>query len=62
MVNHECSAERPKQGYGAAITCCYSDATGRLWVSNDEYASQVAFCPFCGTTAENNEDFVAEDK
>jgi hypothetical protein len=35
---------------GHAITYCLEDATG-LWCDNDEYATRVNFCPFCGYKA-----------
>jgi hypothetical protein len=38
---------------GPAVTMCYEDAEGRLWVTNEEYITQVNFCPFCGYEAPN---------
>lgn len=38
-------------GHGPAVECCKEDEFGRLWVSNDKYASRVNFCPFCGYKA-----------
>jgi hypothetical protein len=26
-------------------------SVGQMWVANDEYASQVNFCPYCGKEA-----------
>ena len=37
--------------YGDAITDCWEDKKGLLWVDNDEYGSQVNFCPYCGYEA-----------
>lgn len=34
-----------------AISYCYEDTDGKLWITNEEYASQVNFCPYCGYTA-----------
>ncbi len=41
----------PDRGYGPALTESYEDDAGALWVTNHEYASQVAFCPYCGFRA-----------
>jgi len=38
-------------GYGGAIAWVYETEDGRLWVDNDEYVSQVNFCPFTGYEA-----------
>lgn len=57
LEKHWSSQESGK--YGPAITRCYEDITGKFWVTNDEYSSRVAFCPFCGTTkALSNESFL----
>jgi hypothetical protein len=61
---HHCVAdaagevERPPKpiSSGPAITSCYETSDGRFIVSNDEYASQVNFCPFCGTSAPRRRD------
>lgn len=37
--------------YGSAITYCKETEEGILYVSNNEYTSQVNFCPFCGYEA-----------
>ena len=55
---HRCEGELPHDGYGPAIDVCIENDNGQLWVSNDEYASQVNYCPYCGykakaTTSEN---------
>jgi hypothetical protein len=39
--------------FGPAVSRCYEDELGRLWVTNDEYESQVNFCPFCGYRAKD---------
>lgn len=39
------------RNYGPAITYSYMDKDGRMWVSNDEYTTQVNFCPFSGVKA-----------
>jgi len=48
---HYCSGRTNWSGHGEAISSCDEDTEGRFWVSNDEYASQVAFCPYCGKKA-----------
>ena len=47
----------PVRGFGPAILRCYEDEQGRLWVTNDEYESQVNFCPFCGYQAKNQVNY-----
>ena len=50
--------------YGPAIVRCSVRADKTMWVDNDEYCTQVNYCPFCGKQAEvmieldnyNNED------
>ena len=37
--------------YGCAIERCQENAAGELWCDNDEYATRVNFCPFCGYEA-----------
>lgn len=48
---HCCEGNTPSQSYGYAITSCSEDENGKLWATNDEYVSQVAFCPYCGFKA-----------
>ncbi len=51
---HHCSINKFRNnsvGYGPAITHCFEDTEGNLWVSNDEYSSIVNFCPYCGYEA-----------
>lgn len=38
--------------HGAAITTCFTNLNGEMWVTNMEYESQVNFCPFCGKKAD----------
>jgi len=45
---HNCSGILPYSGYGEAIDHCYEDLDGSLHAGNDEYCSQVNFCPYCG--------------
>ena len=45
---HRCEGSLPEAAYGEAITYCYEDLEGKLWVTNEEYASQVNFYPYCG--------------
>jgi hypothetical protein len=37
--------------YGYAVMYCVENEVGELWVDNDEYQSQVNYCPFCGYKA-----------
>ncbi len=37
--------------YGEAIAYCYEYDDGLLIVENDEYVSQVNYCPYCGYKA-----------
>jgi len=48
---HRCDRPLPEAAYGAAITYCYEDEADKLWITNEEYASQVNFCPYCGYQA-----------
>lgn len=48
---HRCKGTLPEAAYGKAITYCYEDTDGKLWITNEEYASQVDFCPYCGCKA-----------
>ena len=48
---HRCEGLLPEAAYGKAITYCYEDVDGKLWITNEEYASQVNFCPYCGREA-----------
>lgn len=48
---HKCEGDLPLEGYGAALDKCYEDEDGKFWIDNDEYASQVNYCPYCGKKA-----------
>lgn len=48
---HRCHRRYDESACGEAINECVEDTDGRFWVGNDEYASQVDFCPYCGTKA-----------
>ncbi len=48
---HGCAGSSPNGGHGPAVDSCHEDDDGRYWVGNDEYVSQVAFCPYCGAEA-----------
>ena len=50
-TRHSCIINLPYYGCGAAINRCIEDFEGRLAVDNDEYASYVNYCPFCGYEA-----------
>ena len=51
MERHKCEGDLPEAAYGSAIFECCEDEERRLWASNEEYSSQVAFCPYCGFEA-----------
>ena len=55
---HRCEGELPEAAYGKAITYCYEDTDGKLWITNEEYASQVNSCPYCGHAARVKVDAV----
>ncbi len=48
---HRCELHSAEKAYGIAIKYCYEDAVGKLWAGNDEYESQVNYCPVCGYKA-----------
>lgn len=48
---HRCEGSTPHDGYGEAVDCCHEREDGTFWAGNDEYGSQVNFCPFCGAKA-----------
>lgn len=48
--NHNCECLQPLTGCGQAITRCL-ERHGEFWVENDEYMSQVNYCPYCGAKA-----------
>ena len=48
---HDCEGELPALPYGPAISYCRENWEGQYWVGNDEYNSQVNFCPYCGKKA-----------
>lgn len=53
MELHNCKLpkEAKVHSWGAAVTTCYENNNGVLFVDNDEYQNQVNFCPFCGYEA-----------
>ena len=53
--NHKCEGELPWHVYGSAIDYCI-ERDGKLIAGNEEYESEVRFCPFCGIRASNDED------
>jgi hypothetical protein len=48
---HHCEGMTNEDNYGGAINECEEYDNGSLWVTNDEYDSQVNYCPFCGYKA-----------
>lgn len=48
---HRCDLDSPSDAYGAAVHDCVENDAGEFWVGNDEYASQVNYCPVCGAKA-----------
>jgi hypothetical protein len=57
-MKHHCEEQLPlpSLGYGGAINRCIEDDFGRFWAENEEYSSQVRFCPFCGLKAPRQPD------
>lgn len=51
MNKHECELDSPYAAYGEAVTHCYEHEDCTYWVCNEEYSSQVNFCPVCGAKA-----------
>lgn len=51
MSLHKCQGALPESGYGSALDICFEDVAGKLWAANDEYGSQVNYCPYCGYKA-----------
>ena len=48
---HFCELHSQSGGHGEAVSVCFEDEDGKLWVENGEYASVVYFCPVCGYTS-----------
>jgi len=55
--NHKCEYLLPQAAFGEAINSCF-EKDGEFWVGNNEYASQVNYCPFCGEKAPIQTGFV----
>lgn len=57
QVNHECTLYIPRSEAlhnGSAVSRCWEDEAGRLFVEGGmgaEYGNQVNFCPVCGFRA-----------
>jgi len=43
--------EETRQWHGEAFTTCYMYESGKMYIDNGEYCSQVNFCPLCGLEA-----------
>ena len=41
----------PNKLWGSAVDYVYTDESGKMFVGNDEYETQVNYCPFTGTPA-----------
>lgn len=57
---HECdempgAGELRPRAYGNAITDIYLDDEG-MWATNEEYATGIDYCPFCGQSEEDIRD------
>jgi hypothetical protein len=59
---HECKGYTNSRQWGGAVGRCAEDEDGTLWVDNDEYASQVSYCPYCGFKAKVSAEVVSEDR
>ena len=53
MINHNCllPTGAVNGGWGHAILECFQAEGTRMFAGNDEYMSQVNYCPFCGQKA-----------
>ena len=53
LNDYPCSRfdELAPHGYGEAICWITETEDGRMWAMNDEYTSQINFCPFTGQKA-----------
>lgn len=53
MERHYCTQPKGTKDYiyGVAIYQCTELEDGTLMVDNEEYGSQVNFCPYCGYEA-----------
>lgn len=52
----------PRAKFGKAITYTYEKEDGTMWVGNNEYESQVNFCPVTGRSATKQMDMSEEIK
>lgn len=41
----------PQKSWGPSVEYVRVDESGKMWIGNGEYESQVNFCPFTGTPA-----------
>ena len=48
---HRCAGRLPDGACGEAITSCFTNRKGKMFVGNDEYLNQVNYCPYCGAKA-----------
>ncbi len=53
MITHTCPVTYMSKhdGHGHAVEYMFEADDGTLWAENDEYGTQVNFCPFCGYKA-----------
>lgn len=52
---HKCDGDTEHGAYGPAVDHCFEEENGELWISNEEYASRVNYCPYCGYESRNKE-------
>ncbi len=61
---HKCAYKVPAEIWGSAVNLCVEDEGGKYWITNTEYASQINYCPFCGSrspTQITEEEFINEE-
>ena len=62
MITQKNYYKVPESKWGHAITYTYEKEDGTMWVGNDEYESQVNFCPITGKPATKQINKVSESQ
>ena len=52
----------PAKMWGQAVTHVEVDKNGKMWVHNEEYATQVNYCPFTGAPAPTQMTVIDKEK
>lgn len=50
-MQHNLKYLAPNKMWGQAITYIEIDEDRKMWAHNEEYATQINYCPFTGTPA-----------